>query len=198
MKLWTTIPIVSLLVSAAALGCGAEVGPPTNLPSTSVTTVIGPDDLIAIDVVGEKDLSHDYQVHADGTIDFEHGLKVGGVEPQSLAPLIRQKLIDDRILADPQVSVIVKQFNSRKVLVVGSVQKPDSVSWTPGMTLLGAISLSGWFTALADKSHVSITRRVGQDKTVQVVVNVEAIIRHAQEDIPLQPGDTVNVTQNVF
>jgi polysaccharide export outer membrane protein len=125
-------------------------------------------------------------------------VKVDGLEPQEVAQLLKKTLVDGKILSDPQVSILVKQYNSRKILVVGSVQKPDSITWTPGMTLLGAISLSGWFTPLADKGHVTITRRVGKDKTVQAVVSVDAIIRHAQEDIRLQPGDTINVSQNVF
>ena len=125
-------------------------------------------------------------------------IKVAGLEPQAVAALLRQKLMDDRILADPQVSIIVKQYNSRKVLVIGGVQKPDSLTWAPGMTLVGAISLCGWFTALADKGHVTIIRRVAKDRSVQAIVNVEAIVRHQQEDVRLQPGDTINVTQNVF
>jgi len=51
---------------------------------------------------------------------------------------------------------------------------------------------------MADRGHVTIIRRVEKEKTIRAVVNVEAIVRHAQEDIRLQPGDTVNVSQNVF
>ena len=198
MILRRTSCVLVIVTAVAVSGCPAEVGPPTNLPRSSQSTALGPDDLLLVDVVGEKDLSHDYQVHPDGTIDFEHGVKVEGLEPQEIAQLLKKRLIDDKILADPQVSIIVKQYNSRKVLVVGSVGKPDSITWVPGMTLVGAITLSGWFTALADKGHVTITRRVARDKTVQAVVNVDAIVHHTQEDVPLEPGDTVNVSQNVF
>ncbi len=186
------------LTLAPLVGCASDPPPPTNLPFSVDTTTIGPDDLLDVDVVGEKELSHEYQVHPNGTIDFEHGVKVAGLAPQQVQEVLRQLLIDDRILADPRVSIIVKQYNSRKVLVIGAVQKPDSLAWAPGMTLVGAISLCGWFTAMGDKSHVTIIRRVGKDKSVQAVVSVEAIVRHTQEDIRLQPGDTINVTQNAF
>jgi polysaccharide export outer membrane protein len=190
-------PFLLLLVTALpVLGCN-EIGPP-NLPTSMESTAFGPDDLIDVNVVGEKDLSHEYQVHPDGTIDFEHGVKVVGLEPQEVSRLLRKTLIDDRILADPQVSVLVKEYKSRKVLVFGSVAKSDNVTWTPGLTLLGAISLCGGFTPLADKGHVTITRRVRKDKTVQVTVNVDAIIRHAQEDVRLQAGDAINVAQSTF
>jgi protein involved in polysaccharide export with SLBB domain len=189
--------VVALGAAALVAGCYGDV-PAPHLPLSAENTALGPDDLLEVDVVGEKDLSHEYQVHPDGSIDFDHGVKVEGLEPQEAAKVLRQRLMDDRILADPQVSIIIKQYNSRKVLVIGSVQKPDSVTWSPGMTLVGAISLTGWFTPLADKGHVTITRRLGKDKTVQAVVNVDAIVHHTQEDIRLQPGDTINVSQNVF
>jgi protein involved in polysaccharide export with SLBB domain len=185
------------VLAAVVTGCAGEVGPP-NLPVSHQSTAVGPDDLFDVDVVGEKDLSHEYQVHPDGTIDFEHGVNVEGLEPQEIAQLLKKRLVEDKILSDPQVSIIIKQYNSRKILVVGSVTKPDSITWTPGMTLVGAISLCGWFTPLADKGHVTIVRRVAKDKSVQAVVSVDAITRHAQEDIRLQPGDTINVSQNVF
>lgn len=191
--------VVSLAAFAALAvsGCWGEVGPP-NLPTSPQSTAVGPDDLFDVSVVGEKDLSHEYQVHPDGTIDFEHGVKVEGLEPQEIAQLLKKRLVEDRILSDPQVSIIIKQYNSRKILVIGSVTKPDSITWAPGMTLIGAISLCGWFTPLADKGHVTIIRRIAKDKSVQAVVSVDAITKHTQEDIRLQPGDTINVSQNVF
>jgi polysaccharide export outer membrane protein len=190
--------VLATLTFFALSACGAEVGPPTNLPVSSQSTALGPDDLLEVNVVGEKDLSHEYQVHPDGTIDFGHGVKVEGLEPQEIAQILKKRLVDDRILSDPEVSIIVKQYNSRKVLVIGSVQKPDSITWSPGMTVVGAISLCGWFTPMADRGHVTITRHVTKDKSVQAVVSVEAIVHHTQEDVRLQPGDTINISQNVF
>lgn len=195
---WLSSAVIAVVASSTTLACRTEVGPPTNLPTASQSTAVGPEDLLEINVVGEAALSHEYQVHPDGTIDFEHGVKVEGLEPQDIAQLLKKGLVEGRILADPQISIIVKQYNSRKILVIGSVGKPDSLSWTPGMTLVGAISLCGWFTPMADRSHVTIIRRVGKDKSVQAVVSVEAITRHQQEDIRLSPGDTINVSQNVF
>jgi len=173
----------------------------SRLPAVSSTsTVVGPEDLLDITVLGEKDLSHEFQIQPDGTIDFPyvHRIKVDGMEPQDVAEMLRKRLIEEKILADPQLSLMVKQYNSRTILVTGSVQSPKVVTWAPGMTVVGAISLCGWFSPLADKGHVSIIRRAGKGKSVRAVVSVEAITRHTQEDIPLQPGDAINVTQNVF
>ena len=190
-----------ILVSAVAIAaCTTEPGPPRNLPAPMQSTVVGPDDLFEITVVGEKDLTHEFQVQPDGTIDFPyvHRVKVEGLEPQEVVDLLKAKLVEGKILSDPQITLIVKQYNSKKVLVTGAVQKPDSVSWNPGMTLVDAISRCGWFTQLADTGHVTLIRRVGKTRTIKATVSVDAITHHTQEDIPLQPADTISVEQRVF
>jgi protein involved in polysaccharide export with SLBB domain len=180
--------------------CAADAGPPRNLPAPVQSTIVGPDDLFEISVLGEKDLNREFQVQPDGTIDFPyvHRVKVEGLEPQEVVDLLKAKLIEGKILSDPQVTLIVKQYNSKKVLITGAVQKPDSVSWNPGMTLVDAISRCGWFTPLADTGHVTLIRRVSKGRTVKATVSVEAITHHTQEDVPLQPADTINVEQRVF
>src|SRR5277367_2691974 len=168
-----------LCVALAA--CAAEPGPPRNLPLPMQSTIVGPDDMFEITVVGEKDLTHEFQVQPDGTIDFPyvHRVKVEGLEPQEVVDLLKAKLVEEKILADPQITLIVKQYNSKKILVTGAVQKPDSVTWNPGMTLVDAISRCGWFTQLADTGHVTLIRRVGKTKTIKATVSVDAIVRHA-------------------
>jgi protein involved in polysaccharide export with SLBB domain len=190
-----------ILCSCVALAaCAAEAGPPRNLPAPMQSTIVGPDDMFEITVVGEKDLTHEFQVQPDGTIDFPyvHRVKVEGLEPQEVVDLLKAKLVEEKILADPQITLIVKQYNSKKVLVTGAVQKPDSVSWAPGMTLVDAISRCGWFNQLADTGHVILIRRVGKNRTIKATVSVDAITHHTQEDIPLQPADTISVEQRVF
>jgi protein involved in polysaccharide export with SLBB domain len=192
--------VVALLCLALASGCAAEAEPPRNLPAPMQSTVVGPEDLFEISVLGEKDLTHEFQVQPDGTIDFPYisRVKVEGLEPQEVVDLLKSKLVQDKILSDPQITLIVKQYNSKKILVTGAVNKSDSVTWNPGMTLVDAISRCGWFTQLADTGHVTLIRRVGKSKTIKAVVSVDAIMRHAQEDILLQPADTISVDQRVF
>lgn len=192
--------VVVLCCLALASACAAEAEAPRNLPAPMQSTVVGPEDLFEISVVGEKDLTHEFQVQPDGTIDFPYisRVKVEGLEPQEVVDLLKAKLVQGKILSDPQITLIVKQYNSKKILVTGAVQKPDSVTWNPGMTLVDAISRCGWFTQLADTGHVTLIRRVGKSKTIKATVSVDAITRHTQEDILLQPADTISVDQRVF
>jgi len=71
---------------------------------------------------------------ADGTIDFPYldRLTVAGLEPQQIVDVIKKGLIEKRILVDPQVMLVVTQYNSKKVSIVGAVSKPGSLPWTEG------------------------------------------------------------------
>jgi polysaccharide export outer membrane protein len=123
---------------------------------------------------------------------------VAGLEPQQIEDAIKKALVDRKILSDPQVTLVVTQYNSKKVSIVGAVQKPGSIPWSEGMKLVDAISLSGGLTSIADGDHVRITRLVGANKTVTATVSVDDITDGKLSDVPLQAGDTIKVDQRVF
>lgn len=189
-----------LVVVTAALGCGrAHPGPP-NLPAPSQSTTVGPGDVFEVSVLGEKDLPKEYRVQPDGTVDFPYldRLTVKGLEPQQIEELIKTQLVAKKILVEPQVTLVVKQYNSKKISVIGAVQKPGNLTWTEGMKLVDAISLAGGFTSIADADHVRLTRLVGGDKTVTATISVDDITDGKVSDPLLQAGDTIKVDQRVF
>ena len=193
------ILLIALSLALAACG-GARPGPPRNLPVATPSTTVGPGDVFEVFVVGETGLPKEYRVSPDGSIDFPYvdRLSVAGAEPQDIASLIKTKLVEKKILQNPQVSVMVKQYNSKRVSIIGQVGKPGTIPWAEGMKLVDAISQSGWFTNIADSNHVLLTRPVSAGKTVTAEVSVDAITDGAQADIPLQAGDTIKVTARVF
>lgn len=182
------------------VGCSGGRPPPPQLPPIEISGRVGAGDKLEISVVGEKDLPPEYPIYSDGTIEFPYlaPIKVEGMEPQQIAGVVRAKLIEAKILTNPQVRVAVKQYASRKVNVIGQVQKPGPVIWFEGITLFDAISQAGGFTALADQNHVQLTRRLGTGKLVRVEVSVPAIADGAQNDIPLSPDDKIFVDAKVF
>jgi len=165
------------------------------------STTVGPGDLFEVSVVGEKDLPKEFRVQPDGTIDFPYieRIKVEGLEPQQIVDLIRKDLVAKQILVDPQVTLVVKEYASKKVSIIGQVQKPGSVPWTPGMRLVhDAISQVGGFTSIADSNHILLTRITGPGKSVTATISGDAISDGAQQDVLLQAGDTIRVDARVF
>jgi polysaccharide export outer membrane protein len=190
--------VIALFVSSA--GCSAYPAPPVNLPRALPSTTVGPGDVFEVHVMGEPNLPKDYRVNPDGTIDFPYvaRLMVANVEPQDIASLIRRKLQEAKILNDPQVSVSVKQYNSKKVAIIGQVIKPGIIPYTESLRLVDALSQAGWFTPLSASNHVLLTRLTRDGGSITVEVSVDAITDGKRPDIPLQAGDTIKVPERVF
>jgi polysaccharide export outer membrane protein len=182
------------------LGCAKETRPTrTSLSAPTDKTTLGPGDQFRLQIVGEKDLPTEYQVAADGTVTLPYVqiVEVAGLEPHEVAAKVRARLIELDILTDPSVVVTVLEYRSKRVTVLGQVQKPGSFPLEPGMTLLQAISLAGGLTSLANVARVNLTRTSSGDAKT-VVVNIEAIYEGVDQDIPLQPGDRIFVHERVF
>lgn len=193
---WWAIPLV-----VVCFACGPKVdNSRVRLPVPVESTTLGPGDLFTLEVVGEKDLPKDYQVASDGSVDFPyvHRIEVQGLEPQQVAQRVRQQLIERRVLTDPSVIVSVKQYNSKRVTILGQVRKPGSFQLTTGMTLVQAISDAGGLNAIANGDRVNLTRKDKQRATTTVVLSFDAITEGRSPDIPLQAGDQIYVHERVF
>ena len=193
--------LVFLFAAPGWLACGPTVdNSRVKLPAPVESTTLGPGDLFTLEVVGEKDLPKDYQVASDGTVDFPyvHRIEVQGMEPQEVARTVRQRLIDQHILVDPSVIVSVKEYNSKRVTVLGQVRKPGSFPLTPGMTLVQAISDAGGLSAIANGDRVNLTRKDRQRSTTTVVLSFDSITEGRSPDIPLQAGDQIYIHERVF
>jgi polysaccharide export outer membrane protein len=191
--------IILFLILALA-GCGrAHHGPP-KLPAPTPSTTVGPGDLFAVSVVGEKDIPQEFRVQPDGSIDFPYldRVRVEGLEPQQIEELLKKDLAERKILVQPQVTIVVKQYNSKRISVVGAVAKPGIMPWTDGMKLNEAIMLAGGLNSVADGDHVRITRLVAGGKTVSATVSIDDITDGKLNDVPLQAGDTIKVDQRMF
>jgi protein involved in polysaccharide export with SLBB domain len=188
--------LAALTLSLAACGPRAKA---VDLPAPVQATTIGVGDVIEVQIVGEEKLPRLYTVASNGTVDLPYikRVHVAGLEPEGLADLIAAKLIAGDILTNPDVSVSVKEYNSKRIEVLGEVQKPGSLPLQPGMTLLRAISLAGGFNGIANKVKVTILRKVN-GKIRSATVSVQAIMDNEILDVPLQAGDSINVAQRIW
>jgi protein involved in polysaccharide export with SLBB domain len=183
-----------------SLGCSPRVdNARVALPPPVESSTIGPDDVFRMQVVGEKELPEEYQVSSDGSVDlpYIHRIQAAGLEPQELAKVIRERLVEDKILKDPSVIVTIKEYRSKKLTVLGQVQKPGSFPYSTGMTLLQAVSVSGGFTSIAKTDRVNLTRKT-KSGSKTVILSVDSITDGRSADIPLQAGDVIYVGERVF
>jgi polysaccharide export outer membrane protein len=193
--------LVALLLVLATVSCSRNrAGQRVNLPAPSERTVVGPGDVFTMEIVGEKDLPKEYQISADGSVDipYIHTIKVAGLEAPEVASLIRDRMIEQKVLIDPSVIVQVKEYHSRRITLLGQVAKPGSFPYTPGMTLIQAVSLAGGFTAISDTDRVNITRKGNNGRTYTAILSIGVIMEGKAADVPLQAGDQIYVHERLF
>ena len=192
--------LVILVISfLAAVGCAGRPKSRVNLPPPVESTTVGAGDVFILTIVGEDKLPKEFRVSPDGTVDFPyiHRQQVAGLEPQQVVDLVRKKLIEADILRNPSVAIDVREYNSKRVVVLGQVQKPGSFPLMPGFTLIQAISQAGGFNPIANRDRINLTRKTaGQTRTI--VLSVDAITDGTLPDIPLQAGDTIFVGERIF
>lgn len=191
---------LGLFGSVLSGGCGASTkGQSALLEPPTEHTTLGPGDIFNLQIVGERDLPSEYQVARDGTVTlpYVYTIEVAGLEPQELSARVREILIEKEILTDPSVVVTVKEYRSKRVTLLGQVQRPGTFPLAPGMTLLQAISLAGGLTSIAQVARVNLTR-TSKKGTKTVVVNVEEIYEGRAPDVLLQAGDHIYVHERIF
>jgi polysaccharide biosynthesis/export protein VpsN len=197
----------ALLVAAqvwfvgGAFGCATRRATPAGPDTVAILAPeekLGVGDLFEVRVVSEPELSGTFQVGSDGTIDYPFAgrLQVAGLGPGDVQKLITTKL-QDGYLRSPQVSVHVKEWNSRKVAVLGQVARPGPVPYFPNMTIVDAIAAAGGFTPLAAKNSVKV-RRESSGKTTTRTYAAGDISEGTSPNVVLLPGDIVVVDERLF
>jgi polysaccharide export outer membrane protein len=197
--------IASLLLALSTLylfGCPARVPYDPNLAelvkSSMAGAAVGPGDIFEVRVYREQDLSGFFQVAPDGTVEFPliGSLAVSGLTSSDIARLVREKLADG-YLKSPYVTVNIKEFLSKRVYVLGQVEKPGTFRYEDGMSVIQVITLAGGFTKTARPNDVVVTR-VDGDRELRSVVPVNDISEGRARNFYLRPGDIVFVPESIL
>ncbi len=106
--------------------------------------VVGPQDVLTVQVFDQPDLGGKYTVETDGTFSFPliGRVTAGGLTLRKVESELKKQLADG-YFTNPQVTVAVEQYRSRRVFVMGEVRSPGPVSLTGDMTLIEALARAG-------------------------------------------------------
>jgi protein involved in polysaccharide export with SLBB domain len=161
-------------------------------------STLGSGDLLEIRVYQETDLSGAYRLSPEGTIDFPLCGKVNlsGMTTARAADALNGCL-KEKYIKKPDVTVLVREYNSKKVFVFGEVQKPGTFPYEQDMSIIQAVTIAGGFTKTAAKNNISVTRIInGQEHKIRVPVEDIGVGR--EKNFMLQPGDIVFVPESFF
>jgi polysaccharide export outer membrane protein len=154
--------------------------------------VIGPEDVLSIVFWRDKEMSTRVTVRPDGRISLPllDDVQAAGLTAEQL----RGRLIEEskRFFANPAVTVVVEQINSRKVFITGQVVKPGPYVIAVPTTVLQLISMAGGLKDFADTKNIMIVRRES-GRTSSYAFDYKNIRRNLAQNIELRPGDTVVV-----
>ena len=97
-------------------------------------------------------------------------------------------------MEDPNVTVVVKAINSRRVYITGQVSKPGQYPLTAPTSVMQLIAMAGGLTEFADKKKI-IIMRTENGKPVAYPFNYKDVLsrKNLKQNIELKPGDTVVV-----
>ena len=157
--------------------------------------IIGNDDLLAISVWKEPDLTKSVPVRSDGKISLP---LVGEMQAAGRTPLQLELEITEKLkgfITSPEVNVIVQQVNSRKYNVVGEVAKPGSYPLTTTITIMDAIATAGGLRDFAKKTGVYVLRKSPDGHENRLKFNYKDFIKgkDSGQNIKIEPNDTIVV-----
>jgi polysaccharide export outer membrane protein len=189
---------------ALIVSCGGNVPSVKNLANHQASNpaadksaadyVIGPGDVLSIDIWKEPDLSKQVSVRLDGMISLPlvNDIQAAGLTSTELRDQLTEKYKD--FVDVPEVSVTVIESRSKRIYLLGKVNKPGEYAMQKSMTVVQAISLAGGLGEWADAEDIKLIRKInGVEKTF--TVDYDAIVSgdDLSQNVLLQPDDTIFV-----
>ena len=196
-SVWTAIILLgAVAATAAAQQKTADQAKPaaTAASQGGDDFVIGTEDILAINVWREPEMSRVVPVRPDGKISLPlmGEFMAAGSTAKQLEASISKKL--ETIVTNPQVTVIVQEIRSQKYSIMGEVNRPGSFPLTPQMTLLDAVAVAGGLRDFAKAKKMYILRRGPNNTSTKIPVNYKEILNGAAgQNIVLQARDTIVV-----
>jgi len=157
--------------------------------------VIGVQDVLAINVWRDPELSRTVPVRPDGKISLPliGDLHVSGLTPRMLQDRLTKEL--DAYIRKPKVTVIVQEMNSRKFYIMGMVDRPGAFPLATHVTVLDALAMSGGFRDFAKVNQIYLLHLMPDGSRKRIPFDFKAAVlgNNPYRDIEIQPGDTLVV-----
>ena len=203
MKKWVLYLLLSFFITPAIYGQQVATVAPANEdavkgsasgPIEDDNYVIGPEDVLAVFIWKEPELSQTVSVRPDGKISLPllNDLMASGYTTQQLKERIRNSL--KQYIAEPNVTVIVQSARSQKASILGEVARPGTYFINGPTTLVQLISLAGGFRDFADTNKIAVIRQEN-GKPVKFKFNYRDFSKgkYLEQNIQIKPGDIVVV-----
>jgi polysaccharide export outer membrane protein len=155
--------------------------------------IIGTDDVLAINVWKEPEVSRTVPVRSDGKISLPLAgeVQASGETPRQLEKELASKL--QSFISEPEITVIVAEVKSQKFNILGQVSRPGTYPLTNASTVLDAIATAGGFRDFAKEKSIYVLRQNPDGGQSRFPFNYKEVIKgkNSAQNIKLQPRDTI-------
>src|ERR1700739_3607382 len=173
-----------LLFGALAVPCFAQ----------QESLLIGPGDLIQVDVMDTPEMEQQVRVTDDGSAPLAYigSIHVAGKTPAGAAGMIEAGLVEKKVMHKPQVTVRLQELATQDVSVLGQVKTPGTYSITTPQTILKVLSMAGGLSEEADRNVTVKRNKSGEQLKYYVSNNADEALSNM---VMVYPGDTVLVSR---
>ncbi|MEA5466516.1 SLBB domain-containing protein [Leptothoe sp. PORK10 BA2] len=171
-------------------------------PMLDDSYLLGPGDLITIEVFNVPEYSGQQRVLANGNVNLP---AVGQLSISGLTLAQAETAISERYRSEvryAQITVNLLTPRQLRIALTGEIHTPGLYTLSVGEegqfpSLIEAIKQAGGITQSADLQRVEIQRRTANGGTQRVVSNLAALLTQGDlsQDFPLRDGDSITITQ---
>lgn len=157
---------------------------------------IGAKDVLEITIVELPELNQTVRVSEDGSITLPliGKVMIDGLTKEEVEKRLAALLLEQNYVKNARVSVFIKEYQSKRVALIGAVTKPGMYELVGRMTLLQLISQASGLTEQAS-SELFVLREGKDGSQARIVIDLDDLIIKGNQtlNIPLQAGDIINI-----
>ena len=159
--------------------------------------IVGEGDVIKITIYNHDDLTTIARIGGDGTIKIPliGQIEVWGLTLSQISGKI-SALLADGYVVDPQVSIFIQEFRSKKAFIMGEVNKPGYHVLSGNTTLLELLSVAGGVKdSAADKATIKRKSRSSDQTDTIITVDLKSLLEKGDTslDVPIMDGDSIYI-----
>jgi polysaccharide export outer membrane protein len=169
---------------------GAPAADPSSADPAKIR--IGSGDLLDIQVFNVPDMTQTVRVSdgGDASVNLLGPVHLAGLTIQDAQATLAQKFSDGHFLVNPQVAIMVREYVTQGVSVLGQVEHPGVYPVLGRRTVFDVLAEAGGITQAAG-NKVSVTRAT--DGSEHIVALSGQKTDSLSSDLVLEPGDKIVV-----
>lgn len=166
------------------------------MPAYAKEYILGVGDIVSMNVYGHPDMQLEaVQVDEDGKIAVPMlgAVTVAGLTPSAAEKNIAKALEKGGFIIKPNINLMVQQYRSKQVSVLGQVTQPGKYSLESNSRITDLLALAGGINALGSDTVILIHKQDGQLKQTKIDTIQLFKENKFNLDYPVSNGDILYV-----